>query len=113
MPADSSDILNAIITKLGADSQLLAICPNGVYEDIAPPGSTRFVIVSSLLPTDADEFQRRAIEDTLFLVQARTYATSTVPAADVKAAAARIDAILDPQPPAAPLALDIPGFDVM
>ena len=44
--ADTSDIAAALIAKLGSDSALLALCPNGVYWDQAPPGATRFVIVS-------------------------------------------------------------------
>ena len=31
--ADSSDIANALIAKLGSDTELLALCPNGVYRD--------------------------------------------------------------------------------
>ena len=50
--ADSSDIANALIAKLGSDAELLALCPNGVYRDQAPPGATRFVIVSLMAGED-------------------------------------------------------------
>lgn len=109
-PPDSSAIMNAIIAKLGADATLLGLLPNGVYEAEAPPGSTRFVIVSQILATDTDMFGARAFEDALYLVEARALSTTT---ADVKAAAARIDALLDPQPPAPPATLDVPGYGLM
>jgi hypothetical protein len=107
----SSDVLNAVIAKLGADAPLLALMPNGVYEDEAPPNSTRFVIVSQIIAQDRDEFQRRAWEDVYLLIEAR--ASSTVPGADVKGAADRIDLLLDPQPPLPPATLTVAGYDVM
>jgi hypothetical protein len=91
---DSSDIDQAIIAKLGADATLLALTPNGVYWDEAPQGSTRFVIVSLITEFDEAVFDTgRAIEDALYLVEARML--STVPGANIKAAAARIDALLE------------------
>jgi hypothetical protein len=91
--ADSSDIDNALVAKLGADATLLALVPNGVYLDEAPPGATRFVIVSLVDEADAGRFGGRAIEDALYLVEARML--STVAGANVKAAAARIDVLLE------------------
>src|SRR4030095_3084227 len=107
---DSSAIMNAILAKLGADAALLAQMPNGVYEDEARAGSTKFVIVSQMLATDVDVFQQRAIEDALYLIEARALSTN---GADVRAAAARIDALLDPQPPAPPATLDVAGYGLM
>ena len=94
--ADTSDIAAALIAKLGSDSELLALCPNGVYWDEAPPGATRFVIVSFVAAEDVGVFGRRAIEDGLYFVEARML--STVSGANIKAAAARIDALLEDQP---------------
>ena len=94
--ADSSDIAGALIAKLGSDLELLALCPNGVYRDQAPPGATRFVIVSLLAGEDLGVFGKRAIEAGVYLVEARML--STVAGANVKAAAARIDVLLEDQP---------------
>jgi hypothetical protein len=91
MPSDSSDVDNALIAKLGADSALLALMPNGAYMDEAPPGSTRFVIVSLVEAIDAQAFGARAFESALYLVKA----VERSPGGNVKAAAARIDALLD------------------
>jgi hypothetical protein len=91
--ADSSDIDNALVAKLGADATLLALVPNGVYIDEAPAGATRFVIVSLVDEADVGRFGGRAIEDALYQVEARML--STVAGANVKAAAARIDVLLE------------------
>lgn len=90
--ANSSLILNALIAKLGSDAALLALMPNGVYEDVAYAArGTRFVIVSQILSTDVSLFVRgRAFEHGLYLVEARTR-----DGGDVNAAAARIDALLE------------------
>lgn len=92
--SDSSDIDNALIAKLGADAALLALCPNGVYWDEAPPGSQRFVIVSLVDASDRAVFNRRAFEDALYQVEARMLSTA---GGNIKAAAARIDALLEDQ----------------
>lgn len=92
--ADSSAIDNALIAKLAADATLLSYCPNGVYWDEAPPGSTRFVIVSLIDAFDEAVFGGRAIEDALYLVKAVALSTAGV---NMQAAAARIDALLEDQ----------------
>jgi hypothetical protein len=102
---DTSDIGAALIMKLGSDAQLLTLCPNGVYWDEAPPGSTRFVIVSFVSSLDVGVFGKRAIEEGVYMVEARML--STVPGANIKAAAARIDALLEDQP------LTVPGYTWM
>jgi hypothetical protein len=94
--ADTSDIAAALMAKLGSDSELLGLCPNGVYWDEAPPGMTRFVIVSFVAAEDIGVFGRRALEDGVYLVEARML--STVAGANIKAAAARIDVLLEDQP---------------
>lgn len=89
---DSSDIDNALVAKLGADATLLALMPNGVYVDEAPANSTRFVIVSLVDEHDEPQFGSRSFEDALYLVKAVALSTT---AGNVKAAAARIDALLE------------------
>jgi hypothetical protein len=104
MPSDSSDIDNALIAKLGADSALLALMPNGVYYDEAPQGSTRFVIVSLVIEQDEAMFGGRAFEDALYLVKAVSLSTA---GGNVKDAAARIDALLENG------TLLVPGYKLM
>ena len=94
--ADTSEIAAALIAKLGSDVELLGLCPNGVYWDEAPGGSTRFVIVSLVSAVDVGVYGGRAIEEGIYLVEARML--STVPGANIKAAAARIDVLLEDQP---------------
>jgi hypothetical protein len=93
--ADSSDIDNALMAKLGADAQLLALMPNGIYWDVAIDQVTRFVIVSLVEETDAHRFNGRSHEDALYLVKAVGLSKPGFPEPDMKAAAARIDALLD------------------
>lgn len=108
--ADSSDIDNAVVALLSADATLLGLMPNGVYWDEAAPGSTRFVRISLVTPHDARSFQGRSIESVLYAVTAVALSTTNP---NMKAAAARIDELLDPQPPAAPAALTPAGFTLM
>ena len=91
---DSSAIDNALIAVLGADSALLALCPNGVYFAQSPPGSTRYVVVSMANADDVQMFGGRALEDGLYLIKAVMLSTA---GGDIKAAAARIDALLEQQ----------------
>jgi hypothetical protein len=111
MPLDSSDIDAALVMKLSSDATLLALCPNGVYVDEAPPGSTRFVIVSLIDEVDQLMFGGRAFENGLYSIEARML--STVAGANPKAAAARIDVLIDPQPPLPPATLAVPGYSLM
>lgn len=94
MSRDSSDVDNALVAKLGADATLLSLMPNGVYWDEAPPGSTRFVIVSLIIATDTAMFGGRAYEDRRYQVEARGLSTTTPPT-DMRNAAARIDELLE------------------
>lgn len=91
---DSSDIDQAVIAKLGADATLLGYMTNGVYWDEAPPSSTKFVIVSLVDEADAQKQGSRSHEDALYMVKAVALSTAN---ANMKAAAARIDALLDGQ----------------
>lgn len=110
---NSSDVDAALIAKLVADPQLSAVMPDGVYWEEAAPGKTRFVIVSLVEETDEPMFGARAFEEALYLVKAVALASVPTAAADIKAAEARIDALLDPQPPAPPATLSIPGYGLM
>ena len=94
-PADTSAIANAIIAHLGADALLLSLMPNGVYYDIAPPGSTRFVTVTLVDAADVATFEGRAIEDAHYLIQAIAL-SATQP--NVAAAALRIEELLEDVP---------------
>jgi hypothetical protein len=110
VPPDSSDIDNAFVAKLGSDPALLSLMPNGVYFGLAPEQSTQYVLVSLVESHDAPMFGGRAFEQYVYAVQA--IEVSTVSTRNVKAATARIDAILDPRPPAPPLTLTIPGYSL-
>lgn len=110
MSHDSSNIDNAIVAMLGADATLLSASPNGVYFDVAPEHSTRFVIVSLLESNDESVFGGRAYEEYLYLVKA--VQRSTEPNT-IKAAAARIDVLLDDQPLGVGSPLSVAGYTFM
>lgn len=104
MPADSSAIDAALLAKL-ADPTLAGLCPDGVHFDVAPQSKTRFVIVQLVIHEDTDGFDTpRAWERAVYLVKAVILESS---GGDVKAAAARIDALLQRVP------LTITGYDHM
>ncbi len=99
MSHKSSDIDAAIVAKLGADTTLLALCPNGVYIDEAPQDLTRFVIVSLVDELDTPVFGARAFEEGLYSIEARLRNDfGTGANANAQTAAARIDVLLDNQP---------------
>jgi hypothetical protein len=102
---DSSDIDAAVVMKLGSDPQLLALMPNGVYFGEAPPGLKQFVVVSLVIAIDVPVFHERGYEDVLYLVKAVELSTMTP--RNARAAAARIDELLEDQP------LAIPGYGWM
>jgi hypothetical protein len=90
----SSDIDNALLAKLGADAQLLALCPDNVYWDIAPHGAQRFVTVSLVTATDESTYDAGpAIESILYAVKASLLNNNT----DAGLAAARIHELLHNQ----------------
>jgi len=90
--SDSSAIDAALTAKLLGDPTLMAITTDGVWFDEAAARATKFVIISLVDEHDEPMFGGRAFEDALYLVKAVALASS---GADVKAAAARIDALLD------------------
>lgn len=106
----STDIDTALVSKLAADTTLAGLMTDGVYVDVAPIGMKRFVIVSLLDADDEDMFGGRAFENALYLVKAVDQNTSPTTA---RVAAARIDAILDPQPPNPPATLNVAGYGLM
>jgi len=116
----SSAITIALINKLLGDAALMALTPDGVFFKVATKSMvtggncSRFVIVSLVLATDTPIFNARGFEDALYLVEARVLSSSVAhPLTVAHDAAERIDALLDPQPPAAPATLTIPGYGLM
>jgi len=101
---DSGDIDAALSAKLLADGTLTTLMPDGVWFDVAKKGATKFIIVSLLSEEDEPMFQGRAFEDGLYLVKAVSLEST---GANVKAAAARIDALLDNG------TLTVSGYSVM
>ena len=117
----SSAISNALISKLLADTALMALVPDGVFYGVAGPslatgGTAKRYVIVALIPgsSHVQVFSRRAYQDALYLVEARILSTSVAnPLARVHDAAERIDALLDPQPPAAPPTLTVAGYTLM
>lgn len=101
---DSSAIDAALLARLVGDAALSAILTDGWYFDEAKQGAQRFGIVSLIDEADEAVFGGRAIESALYLVKAVVLATT---GADVKTAAARIDALLEEQP------LTVAGYNGM
>ncbi len=90
--SDSSAIDGALATLILSDTVLAGICVDGVYFDIAAQNAQRFVIISLVEEYDDLVFGKRAFENPLYLVKAVALAST---GADVKLAAARIDALLE------------------
>lgn len=92
MSADSSEIDAAVVAKLAGDATLIGVLTDGVWVDQAPEGSTKFAIVTLQHETDVYvQPAQSAFEDGLYLVKAVVRATDK---ADIKVAAARIQALL-------------------
>jgi hypothetical protein len=91
--SDSSDVDAALIAKLQTDATLAALTPGGWFMDEAPAGLTQFGIVSLVDEHDEPMFGGRAFEDATYLVT--FIELSTVAVKNAKAAAARIDALLE------------------
>jgi hypothetical protein len=113
----NSAITSALINALLADAALMALTPDGVFFSVAGASmanggsAKRFVIVALIVGVQVRMFEGRAFNEVLYLVEARILASSGTNAPAVAHdAAARIDAILDPQPPLPPATLTIPGF---
>lgn len=120
--ADSSDVDAAIVAMLRADPALMTLMPDGVFMDeagksiVAGGSAKRFVLVSLVDEHDEPQFGGRAFEDGLYLVKAVALSVingAPLPSTTMAAAAARIDDLLDPQPPLPPATLTVPGYGVM
>jgi hypothetical protein len=103
--ADSSEIDAALVATLANDPELQVLLPDGVFFDEAPPNATRFVLCTLVDSTDDRVFNARAIEHVTYRVTARVL--SSVPGGNIKAAAARIDALLEGG------TLTIPGYTLI
>lgn len=122
---DSSEIDNALTAKLLADTgpgSLMALMPDGVFTDEAGASivdgqqAKRFLLVSLVDAHDEPVFGRRAFEACVFEITAvalSKIAGVALPATTMKLAAARLDLLLDPQPPLPPATLTIPGYGLM
>lgn len=49
---DVSGVDNAVFTRLASDATLTALVPDGVHWDLAPQGSTAFVVITSVPTSD-------------------------------------------------------------
>jgi hypothetical protein len=92
---ESSAIDVALLALLQTDASLLAVMPDGVWWEVAPPGAERFVVVSLLHESDTSGFGGRMVEDALYLVKAVALSTLPTASQDVRAGAARIDELLE------------------
>jgi hypothetical protein len=109
-----SKVTSALVTKLNADTALLALMPDGVWFKVAPAGKTRFVIVSLIVAFNERELAgRRAFKEATYLVEARALSSSAGAGQVVYAAADRIDVLLDPQPPLPPPTLTVAGYTLV
>lgn len=93
--ADSGAVDAALIAKLASDATLMTLCPDGVFADVSASGKTRFVVVSLSTSHDEPMEGARAYEEMAYLAKAVMLDTSSV---NARAAAARIDALLEGQP---------------
>jgi hypothetical protein len=81
----------AILQILQQDAPLRALMPDGAWFAEAPPGATRFVILSLVSSMDTPIFGGPAYKESVYLVEARALMTS---GADVESAFARITTLL-------------------
>lgn len=106
MSSDSSNVDAAIVETLQGDATLAALLPDGVFIDVAPANKTRFVIVSQVIHEDHYALNdQAAFEQFLYLVKA--VARDSSAGTPVKAAAVRINELLQFQP------LTVTGYDHM
>jgi hypothetical protein len=81
----------AILQILQQDTALRVLMPDGAWFAEAPPGATRFVILSLVSSMDTPIFGGPAYKESVYLVEARALTTS---GADVESAFARITTLL-------------------
>ena len=90
--ADSSLLDAAVVNKLLGDSTLMGLLPDGVYIDYVTPGAQRYTLIAITSAPDTSMFGARAFEAPVYQVYA---VALSVTGANIQAAAARIDALLD------------------
>lgn len=104
---DGSELDTAVVNRLSADATLQSLLPDGVFIDEAPPGAQRFVLVTvSPMPDEEGavfDGEGRGFELVRYAVAA-VGVTTAITGPQVKAAAARIDALLHGQ------TLTVPGY---
>jgi len=86
-----ASITLALLGILQQDPPLRALLPDGTWFAQAPPGATRFAILSLVSAADVPMFGGPAYKDTVYLVEARALTTS---GANVENAFARITTLL-------------------
>jgi hypothetical protein len=89
--ANSGAVDRALIQLLESDATLVALCPDGVFYDVAPQGARNFLIVSVLDHHDVPMFGGTAREEFLYLVKAVMFDTVGV---NAQGAAEEIDRLL-------------------
>lgn len=93
--SDAGLVDAAVMELLANDAALAALCPDGVYWDVRPPGlpaPTAFVIVSHFTHTETPGLAGSTLyERAVYWVVARILSTST---AEARQAAARIHELL-------------------
>jgi hypothetical protein len=90
---DPNAVDRALIGKLAGDAELTALLPGGVFWDLAPLGTTAFVLVSLMQSRGLPELDGAdTFRDFVYLVKAVALGSSSAPTA---AADARIQALLD------------------
>jgi hypothetical protein len=97
---DATEVERALIGKLSADPALAAALPDGVYYDLAPLGSTKFVIVSLSASRGLYEINDgETLRAFIYVVKGVALGTASN---SVAAADKRIQELIDRQP------LDLP-----
>jgi len=89
--ANVAAVDTALIAVLAGDAALMALCPDGVYRDVAPAGKTRFVIVQFQTHEDIEGFRMPMYEEFRYRITARLLDPSGL---DADAAADRIHVLL-------------------
>jgi hypothetical protein len=87
----------ALLQILQQDTALRALMPDGVWFAEAPPGATRFVILSLVSSAEVPIFGGPGYKDTVYLVEARALAPATS-SSTVESAFARITGLLTDAP---------------
>jgi hypothetical protein len=78
--AASAAVDTAVFAALAGDATLSALCPDGVWRDVAPQSRTRVVVVSLSAHQDSDLFHGPAFETFVYAVTAVLKDNSSVAA---------------------------------